>query len=150
MGRERSHGTLRVKLRGAHGPVLFLQLSPTLPFFPLDPLALLRREHLLVLNPKFPALKFKVVEHLDHRGGLFGGGEVCKRQAPKDAIVEMVVERVGKREAQFGHQLHQLFLLDGKRDVLDDDGGQDQVIVRVLSRRFRPDRIPLKGSRAEI
>lgn len=117
--------------------MLFFQLASTLPLLPLDSFALLQWQHLLVLDPQFPTLQFKVVEHLDHGGRLLRRGEIGESQTPEHAIVKMVVESVGQRKVQLGHQLYQLFFLDGERNVLDDDGGGDQFIVYIRrSRRF--------------
>lgn len=129
MRSQRGHGTLGLQLSGSDGPVLLLQLATPFALLPLDAFAFLKREHFLVLDPQFATLKFKVVQNLDHGGRLLGRGEVGESQAPKYAVVKVVVERVGQRQVQLGHQLHQLFLLDSERDVLNDDGGGDQLIV---------------------
>lgn len=150
MGREGGHGALGVKLRGRDGPVLLLQLATTLSLLPLDPLPFLKREHFLVLHTQFPTLQFKMVEHIDDGRRFLCRGEVGKSQTPKDTIVEVVVERVGQGKVQFGHQLHQLFFLDGKGDVLDDNGGGDQFIVCLRGRGFRPQCARLKRTGSEI
>ena len=106
-------------------------MASTLPLLPFDPFALLQRQHLLVLDSQLPALQFKVIEHLDHGRRLLRRGEIGEGQTPENAIVKVVVESVGQRKVQLGHQLHQLFLLDGKRNVLDDDGGRDQFVVDI-------------------
>lgn len=131
----RRHGGKRglvCQLRGSHGPVLLLKLTSAFPLLPLDSLPLRQRKHLLVLDTQFSALQLKVVHRLNHDRRLLGRGEVGKRQATEDTIVEMVVEGIGQRQAEIGHQLHQLLLLDRKGDVLNDDGGGDQLFVALL------------------
>lgn len=116
--------------------VLLFELTATLPLLPLDPFTLLERQHLLVLDPQFPALEFEVVENFDDGGRFFGRSKVGKGQTTENTIVKVVVEGVGQGEVQLGHQLHQLFFLDGKRDVLDDDSGGDQFVIYFRSRSF--------------
>ena len=134
MGGQRRHGTLSLQRSARQRPVLFFQLTTTFSLLPLDAFAFLQREHLLVLNPQFPTLQLKVVEHLNHGSRFLCGGEIGKRQTAEDAVVKVVVESVGQGKVQLGHQLHQLFFLDGERDILDDDGGRDQLIVDIRSR----------------
>jgi hypothetical protein len=109
--------------------MLFLQLSTLLPLLPLNFLPFKNREHLLVLDSQLPSLELHMVHRLDDYRSLFGGSEVCKCQSPENSAVEVVVEGVGKGEVHLCHELHELLLLDGKGDVLDDNGGRDELIV---------------------
>lgn len=133
MGGKRGHGTLRLQLRGSHGAVLFFQLSSALSLLPLDPLALLQREHLFVFDSQLASLKLKMVQNFNHGGGLFGRREVGESQTTENAIVEVVVEGVGKWQVHIRHQLNQLLLFHGKRNIFDDNGGWNQLIVGFLA-----------------
>lgn len=121
-----------LQLRCCHGPVLLLELTAALSLLALNPLPFLQRKHLFILHTQLPALKLKVVQHLNHRRSLFRRGEVCKGQTSENAIVKMIVECVRKRQVHVRHQLHQLFLLHGKGDVLDHDRRRDQFILAIL------------------
>lgn len=131
MGGERAEGWLRLEI-SAHRPMLFLQLTAALSLLALDPFALGQREHLLVLDPELPSMQFEVIHGVYDRSSFFGRGEVGEGEAPENTIVEMVVEGIRQRQAQISHQLHQLFLLDSKRDVLDDDGRGDELLVHLV------------------
>jgi hypothetical protein len=131
--------------------VLFLQLTATFALLPLDALALLEREHLLILHPQLPTLELEVVKNLNNGGGFLSRGEIGKGQTPEHAIVKVIVERVRKREVQLSHQLHQLLLLDSKRDVLDNDRGGNQFIISLRGNcGFGTHRTTLKRSGSEI
>ena len=111
--------------------VLLLELAAALTLLALDALAFGDRQHLLVLDAQLAAVQLEVVHRVDDGGRLLGGGEVGKGQASEDAVVKVVVEGIGQRQAQVSHELHQLLLLDGEGDVLDDDGGGDELLVDV-------------------
>ena len=111
--------------------MLLLELAASLALLALDALAFLQRQHLLVLDTQLAALELKVIEVFDHDGGLLGRGEIGKGQASEDAVIEVVVEGVRQRQTHFRHQLHQLLLLHRERDVFDDDGGRDELVVAV-------------------
>jgi hypothetical protein len=51
--------------------VLFFELPAALSLLSLNTLAFLEREHLFVFNPQLASLEFKMIQNLDHRGGLF-------------------------------------------------------------------------------
>lgn len=131
VGGERAERGLRVQLSSQRA-VLLLELAAALTLLTLDSLALGEGQHLLVLDAQLPAVELEVVHGLDDGGRLLGGGEVGKGQAPEDAVVEVVVEGIGQGQAEVGHELDQLLLLDGEGDVLDDDGGGDQLLVDVV------------------
>ena len=120
---------LGVQLRRWHGSMLLFQLASTLALLSFNPLALLQREHLLVLDPQLTSLQLKVIKMLNHHGGLLGCGEVGKRQASEDTMIKVIVEGVGQRQTEVGHELHQLLLLDREGDVLDDDGRRDELLL---------------------
>jgi len=123
LGIERGDGGI------CHWSMLFLQLSTLLPLLPLYFLPLKNREHLLVLDSQLPSLELHMVHRLDDYRSLFGRSEVCKCQPPENSAIEVVVEGVGKREVHLCHELHELLLLDSKGDVLDDNGGRDELVV---------------------
>jgi len=131
--RKGRHGALGLQLGSGQRAVLLFELAPTFPLFPFDPFTFLERQHLLILDPQFAALEFKVVEDFDDGGRFLGRGEVGEGQTTENTIVKVVIEGVGQWQVQLGHQLHQLFFLDGERNVFDDDGGWDQFIVYVRS-----------------
>lgn len=129
MGSQRGHRALGLKLGGRHGPMLFFQLAPTLALLAFNAFALLKRQHLLVLDPQLPSLKLEVVQNLDHRRCFLRGCEVRECQSPKHAVVKMVVERIRQRQIQLGHQLYELLLFNSEGNVLDNDRRRNQLIV---------------------
>lgn len=70
-----------------------------------------------------------MVHCIDDGGRLVSRREICEGQTPKNAVVEMVVERVWQRKAHLRHNVDQLLFLDRKRDVLDDNGGRDELFI---------------------
>ena len=127
--RERRHGQLIVQLALRQWSMLFFQLTAALSLLSLDTFSLYQRQHLLVLDAELSPAQLVVVERVDDHSRLFCRCEVCKGQAAEDAIVEMVVEGVGQREIQLGHQLDQLLFLHGEGNIFDDNGGGDQFII---------------------
>ena len=108
--------------------MLFLKLATLLSLVSLDSLPLLSRKHLLVFHPELPTLELHVIHRVDNMSCLLGIGEVCKRKTSKDAIVEVVIKGVGKRELHFRHQSNELLLLDRERNVLDNNSGWDKLL----------------------
>ena len=146
---KRGHGSLGLQSLGGHRTVLLLELTATLTLFSFNPLALSCREHLLILDSQLSALEFKVVHGVDDSGSLVGRGEVGESQSTENTVVEMVVEGVGKGETHVSHQLDQLLLLDGKRNVLDDDSGGDELLIGLRSKLIRSDRRSTKNTSTE-
>lgn len=68
---------------------------------------------------------------------VLGRLEVRKGQAPKDAVVEVVVEGIGLRQVHFEHDGCQRLLAHGKGDVLNDNGRGDELV-------------PVRGGRSEV
>lgn len=112
--------------------MLLFELSPTLPFLALNAIAFSLRQHLLVLDTELSSVEVEVVHGVNDLGSFIGSGKVCKCESTEDTIVEMVVESVWQRQVHIGHDLHELFFLNRKGDVLDDDCSRDQVLVTVL------------------
>lgn len=61
-----------------NGSVLLFELTPAFPLLPLDPFPFSKRQHLLILDPKFSAAQFHVVQSLDDLLSFVGTGEVGK------------------------------------------------------------------------
>ena len=134
-GRDvRSQGTVGLLClqRSSHGAVLFFELPSALTLLTLDPFPLGQGQHLFVFDAELPAVELEVVHGLDDLGCLLGSGEVCESKTPEDAIVEVVVEGIGQGKAKLSHEGDELFLLDGEGNVLDDDGGGDELLIHVL------------------
>lgn len=72
-----------------------------------------------------------MVQIVNHHLSLVGRCEIGKSQSTEDAVIEVIVEGVWKGKIHVRHQLHQLLLFHGKGDVLDDDGGRDEVVVLI-------------------
>jgi len=117
--------------------MLFLQLTTPLSLFSLNLFALHRWQHLLVLDPQFPALEIQVVHLQDNSRCLLGGRKICKRQASENAVVEMVIERIREGESHFCHYRNELLFLDSEGDVLDDDGSGDELVLVPRGRNSR-------------
>ena len=115
--------------------VLFLKLSTLLSLVSLNSFPLLSWEHLFVLNSELSTLELHVVHGGNNMSRLFGVGEVRKSQTSKDALVEVVIECVRQRELHVSHESDELLFLDGEGDVLNDDGGRNQLITLSLRRR---------------
>jgi hypothetical protein len=109
--------------------MLLLKLASALTLFAFDALSFRSRQHLLVFNPEFPAVELKVVHVVNDGRRLVRVGEVGESQTAENAIVEVVVEGVWERQSHVGHNRDELFLLDGERNVLDDDGSRDEFLV---------------------
>ena len=112
---------------GLNRSMLLFQLAAPLSFLSLDTVSLGRRKHLLILNSQLTSLKIHVIHGVNHLLRILRILEVGKGQAPKDAIIEVVVEGIRYGEAEFLHEILELLLLDGKGDILDDDGRRDQL-----------------------
>ena len=128
---ERRHGRLRVQLVRRHRAVLFLELASALTLLALDALPFRSWQHLLVLDPQLPAVELKVVHVVNDSRRLVCVGEVGESQATENTVVEVVVESIWERQSHVGHDRNELFLLDGKRNVLDDDGSRDELLVNL-------------------
>lgn len=76
-----------------------------------------------------------MVQHIDHGGSFLGGCKVGKRKTTENAVVEVVIKSIWKRKIHLGHQLHQLFLLDCERNILDYDRSRNQLVITILARR---------------
>src|ERR1700761_6819933 len=109
--------------------MLFLELASALPLLTFNSLALRRWQHLLILHTQLPPVQLEMVHRVNHSSRFFGIREIRKRQATENAIIEMVVESVRKRQTELGHNAHELLLLDREWDVLDHNGGRDEVVV---------------------
>lgn len=120
--------------------MLFLELTTALTLLSFNSLALGGGEHLLVLDSQLPALEFKVVHSINDSGGLVGRSEVGESQSAENTIVEVVVESVGKRKTHVSHQLDQLLLLDGERNVLDNNSGRDELFIGLRTELIGSDR----------
>jgi hypothetical protein len=120
-------------------------LATSLSFLPFNPFSLGNWQHFLILDPQFPTMQLEVVHVLDYLRRLVRGGEVGKGEASKNAIVEVVIEGVRQRQAQIGHELHELFLLHGEGDVLDDNGSWNELLVNVVSKIFLAERVPTES-----
>ncbi|EDK37572.2 hypothetical protein PGUG_01670 [Meyerozyma guilliermondii ATCC 6260] len=114
------------------GAMSLLQSSPALSLLTFNSLTFSGREHFLVFNSKLAATDFTTVQSVHHQRGLVGQGEVCKRKPPEHSVVEMVVERIGKRKAQLGHHVQELFFLDRERNIFDHNGGGNEVVIIVV------------------
>lgn len=108
--------------------MLFLQLSTSLSLLPLNALALLLWQHLLVFNTKLPSLQFESIHGTDNDSSVIRAGEVCESQAAKDSAVEMVVERIWNGKVHILHHFLHRFPLDCEGDILDNDGSRNQLI----------------------
>lgn len=86
-------------------------------------------------------MQFKVVHVFYHLRCLLGRREVGKGEPSKDAIVEVIIEGVGQGQAQIGHELHELLLLHGERDILNDNGRRDELFVDVVGKIFLAQRV---------
>lgn len=126
---ERRHGGLRVQLGRRHRAVLFLKLASALTLLAFNALPFRSWQHFLVFDPKLPAVEFKVVHVVDDGRRLVCVGEVGESQATEDPVIEVVVESIGEWQSHISHDRDELFLLDGKRNVLDDDGGRNKFLV---------------------
>lgn len=111
--------------------MLLFQLATSFTLLPFDAFPLRQGQHLLVLHPQLPTLQFKVVQMIDNRRRLFCRGEVCKSQASEDPVIEVIIEGIGERQVHIGHELHQLFLLRRKWDVLDHDRRGDELLIGI-------------------
>ena len=120
--------------------MLFLELTTALTLLSFNSLALGGGEHLLVLDSQLPALEFKVVHSINDSGGLVGRSKVGESQSAENTIVEVVVESVGKRKTHVSHQLDQLLLLDGERNVLDNNSGRDELFIGLRTELIGSDR----------
>src|SRR2546421_9342173 len=130
-----------MQLRSTHRPVLLLQLAAPLSLFSLNALSFRKWKHLLVLDPQLPALQFEMIQVINDSRSLLSGGEVRKRQTSEDAIVEVVIKGVRKRQVEFCHELNKLFLLYRKRDILDYDGRRNKLLIRVGVNSISPHRL---------
>lgn len=79
--------------------VLLLELAAAFAFLALDPLAFLEREHFLVLDAQFAPHQLASVQGMNDLRRFFSAREVRKRQTAENAVVEMVVERIGQGQA---------------------------------------------------
>ncbi len=125
------------KLTRWDGLVLLLKLSTLLSLISLDSFPFLSWEHLFVFNPELSTLEVHVIHSSNNMSRLLGVREVGKSKTSEDALVEVVIESVRKWELHLSHESDELLFLDSEGDVLDDDGGRDQLIV-----------VPLGGRRA--
>ena len=112
--------------------MLLFKLTTAFTLLALDTFSLLQWEHLLVLDSKFATTKLHVVQSADDLVGFGGRCEVGKRKTPKDSIIKMIVKGIGQRQVHVNHQLHELLLLDGERDILDNNGSRNELFVIVL------------------
>lgn len=69
------------------------------------------------------------VHGLDDNSSVLGRLEVGKCKTSENAIVEMVVEGIGLGKVEFQHDGSQRFLSNCKWNVLDNDGGRDQLVT---------------------
>jgi len=109
--------------------MLLLKLTTLLSLVSLDSFPLLSWEHLFVFNPQFSTLELHVIHRTDDMSCLLGVGEVCKGKTSEDAVVEVVIESVGKRKLHFRHESDKLLLLNGEGYVLDNDSGRDKLLA---------------------
>lgn len=124
-GTKRLDGALLVK----HGAaMLLLELTTSLALLSLDTLALGFRQHLLVLDTELAAVDVHAIHGLDDDSGVLGRLKVGKGQAPENTIVEMVVKGIGLGQMHLEHDGGQRLLADGKGNVLDDNGGGDELV----------------------
>jgi hypothetical protein len=73
-----------------------------------------------------------MIHGLNDNRRLFRGREIRECEAAEDAVVEVVVEGVGEGEVHLGHDFGELLALDREGDVLDDDGGWDELFAVVI------------------
>lgn len=123
------HGRLGVQ---GNGLMLFLQLAALLPLLALDALSLVLRKHLLVLHPQLSALNLVTIELLDDGLGIQGALEVGEGETTENAVIEVVVEGIRLGKAKVGHDLGKHLFPHVERDVLDDNGGRDEVTAEGL------------------
>ena len=90
-------------------------------------------------------MQFEVVHGFYHRSCLFGRGEIGKGKPSEDAIVEVIIESVGQGQAQLSHKRHELLLLYGKRNILDDNGSGNKLLIDVVGKIFLSQRVPAEG-----
>ena len=120
--------------------MLLLQLPSSLTLLALDPFSFMQREHLLELDAELPAGDIAMIEPIDDLDRFSVGGEIGKRKAPEDSVVKMIVERVRQGELHTSHEVDQLLLFHCKRDVLDDDGRRDQLVLAIMVQVVRAER----------
>lgn len=108
--------------------MLLFQLSPTLPLLPLNALPFSFWEHLLILDAQFPTVDLKAIHGFYYETGIFGRLEVGKGEPAEDAPIEVIVEGIRLGQMEIRHQLSQSLFPDGEGDVLDNDGGGDELI----------------------
>jgi hypothetical protein len=116
-------------LSGRDRLMLLLKLATLLSLVSLDSFPLLSWEHLLVFNPELPTLEFHVIHSIDNMSRLLWVSEICKGKASEDAIIEVVIESIRKRQLHFRHESNKLLFLDCERYVLDNDRGRDELLA---------------------
>ena len=149
MRRHRRHRWLAVDLIVHHRAMLLLELTASFALLPLNPLTLLQRQHLLVLHPQLATLKLKMIQMLDDRRRFVRRREIGKCEAPKYAVIEVVVERIRQRQAHLRHEFHQLLLFHRERYVFDDDCGRDELLIRIVGKIIRTNRLTSQWGRAD-
>ena len=122
------------RLQGAllmqHGTaVLLFELTSSLSLFPFDALTFGFGEHLFVLDTKLTSVDIHAVHGFNNDASVLGRLEVGKGQTTEYAVVEVVVEGIWLWEVHFKHHGGEAFFADSKRNVLDDNGGRDELLA---------------------
>lgn len=117
---ERRRHLFTVKLQTPH---------PLQRLFPLNLVLFAGLQDLFVFDPQFPPLDIVPVQRGNHTRCFVWRAEICKRQSAEDTVVVVVVECVGERRAKGLHHAQQCLAGDGEWNVLDHDGGRDDIVV---------------------
>jgi hypothetical protein len=133
VGTDGRHRGLRMEwicnLPGRDRLMLLLKLTTLLSLVSLDSFPFLGWEHLLVFNPELPTLELHMIHSVDNMSRLLWVSEICKGKTSEDAVVEVVIESIRKRQLHFRHESNKLLLLDCERYVFDNDSGRDELFA---------------------
>jgi len=101
--------------------------------FALDPLLFTSLQDLLVLDTKLATGDVVAIQSNDDGISLVGVTEVGKSESSEDTIIVMVVEGIRQRSLETLDDGQEGLFLHRERNILDHDGGRDDLIVDQLA-----------------